>query len=156
MKNESFFKRGRICTLVLLSLLIGLTVSCNYLQKRELGQKRELWAAQKVADYRFKIKLLAFASDANKDVQIEVRGGKQVSMKCVECEVKSYEPFSKLDTIEKLFDLIEHEIDSGKNNIAVKYDETSGYPLLIDGKSKESDVTDNFWKYKISDFEIIK
>lgn len=156
MTKRLFFERGRFCTLIFLLPLICLVTSCAFLQKREIDQKREQWTAQKITDYRYKIRLMAFNPDAGKNVQIEVRGGKQISLKCVECELKSNDSFTKLDTIEKLFDLIQRDLESGKYDVAVKYDETSGYPISIDVKSKEIGVTDSSWQYKISDFEIIK
>lgn len=58
---------------VLLVFLLFLVMSSSYSQKRELAQKREQWSAQKIANYRYTISLMAFTQNAGKPVLIEVR-----------------------------------------------------------------------------------
>ncbi len=138
-----------------LAFSLTLTTSCSYLQTRELRQKREQWSSQKIANYHYTIKLSALNTDAGKPVLIEVRDGKQVSIKCVGCELKQPETFTKLDTIEKLFETIEKGIGNNENSLHIKYDESLGYPLYWRGEMKK-EATDNWWKYEISNFEAIR
>ena len=152
MMINSIFRQFNLW--ILLALPLILTTSCSYLQTRELRQKREQWASQKIANYQYTIKLVAFNADGGKPVLIEVRDGKQVSMKCVGCELKQPETFTKLDTIEKLFETIEKGIENNENSLEIKYDKSLGYPLYWRGEMKK-EATDNWWKYEISNFEVI-
>lgn len=149
---ESFIKKFIWLSFV---ILLFLTISCSYIQKRELVQKREQWSSQKINNYRYTINLMAFSPNAGKDVLIEVHDGKQVSLTCEKCQQNPSDMFEKVDTIEKIFELIEKQIEKGEDNLEIKYDDKLGYPLEFGGSSKK-DVTDSLWKYRISNFEVIK
>lgn len=76
-------------------------------------------------------------------------------MTCEQCQQNSADTFAKVETIEKIFDVIEKTIDKGEDNLEIKYDEKFGYPVEVHGRSKK-DVTDSAWTYEISNFEVIK
>ena len=136
-------------------MLLFWSTSCSFSPTRELVQRREQWSAQKIVNYRYEIVLSAFYPDRGKPVLIEVREGKQVSLKCVKCELQRPETFAKLDTIEKIFDAIETSFRDSKYSVSVNFDDKFGYPTYwrLSGDSSQSDNTST---YKISNFEVLK
>jgi hypothetical protein len=148
-------KFGKLC-IWMVSGMLFLTLSCAYQQKSEFAQRREQWASQKITDYRYTFKVFSFSPDAGKPLMIEVREGKQVSLKCIECQLQRTQVYTNLDTIEKIFDVIQKEIEGDRYSFDVKYDETFGHPIFYRAKNKDSGIMDDWWRFEISNFEVIK
>lgn len=100
----------------------------------DLEYHRRLWTRNGIQDYNFEaVKGGASTTDpwSGSVVVVKVRDGENRSMLMVEPTEGYYQRpagYEDLDTIDKLFDLLRQELESGKI-LEARYDETRGYPL---------------------------
>jgi|GEM_PF-1310427 len=150
-------------TLGLVTLLAGMGLSaCGSSSQTVTGEaeilrvQRRLWATRSVNSYRYRLQYLAFAPrDLTVPVVIEVRNGTPVSITPDDPEV-TVDPnfFSRVDTVEELFDEIERVIETDPATITVEYAPDFGYPQRLSVDQIEMAVDDEF-TYTITDFEFL-
>lgn len=152
--------------LVLVSLLTVasiLAASCSIddfeLIKRrdDLDRNRELWLSQKPADYRYRLQVSCFCPpNMTQPVIVEVRSGKTVSI----VNAQSGTPvqndfFNNLNTVDKLFDIIQGAITKKAAELTVTYDAQSGYPSHIYIDSIKQAIDDEI-TYDLTEFTPLK
>lgn len=100
--------------------------------KAQLQQNKQLWAKQKISNYRYKLRKSCFCFPKDSQVTIEARNGKFVSIAAANSgQSVNPESFTKYNSIAKLFDLIDDAIAKNAHRISVTYHPTLGYPTQI-------------------------
>ena len=142
-------------TLLAVSLVaVHMLTSCSGLeQARELKRNRDLWAAQKITNYRYTFQMICFCKeDVVKPVVVEVRGGAHASITRAGGQTEQVEGYY---TLENLFDVVQAAIDKKVDKLSVTYDKQYGYPTSIKIDPKLN-TTDDETSYIVSNFEVIK
>ena len=122
----------------------------------EFQRNRELWSRQGVESYNMIIEADQPLMYSPQPIQIEVRKSKVNSIKPPDNKKHIYlENYKHIDTIEKLFALIEEETIRKSDFFYVEYDAELGYPtrIVLDGTRK---INDDELSVKILTLEIIK
>lgn len=99
----------------------------------ELRKNQELWAKQKLRNYRYSFRAGCFCPpDMTQPVIIDVRSGKNSSIRPeTNRNIVNREFFQKYDSIDKLFEIIRSAIAKNAHRIDVQYHPTLGYPTQI-------------------------
>jgi hypothetical protein len=145
-------------TLLAVSLIaVHVLTSCSgQEQARELKHNRDLWAAQKIANYRYSFQQICFCQqEVTKPVVIEVRGGARSSITRPAGQPPQPEHFEGFDTVDKLFDVVQRAMDTKPDELSVTYDEQYGYPTRIK-IDQRLNTSDDETTYIVSNFEVIK
>lgn len=123
----------------------------------ELQQNQQLWAAQKITNYRYTLQINCFClPEVRQPVVIEVRNGKRISITPVQSGLPvnaSY--FRRYDTIPKLFNVIKTAIKDKADNISVTYNPALSYPTSISIDPEQLAADEEIW-LTINNFQIIK
>jgi hypothetical protein len=122
-----------------------------------LQEKERQWAAQNIADYKYTLRISCFCPpEVVGPVVIEVRNRAAASVTVVESgEPANAQYFSRYDTVEKLFAVIQAAMDDNADSISVTYDSALGYPTHISIDHAKMAIDDEI-SYTITNFEIIK
>jgi predicted secreted protein len=144
MKKRVFFLSA-----LLVSVFLFLP-SCDTVPD-ELEQNRLKWQEQGITDYSFTLKVQYFAPNIF-PVVVTVKDGKAVYY-------VSEQPnhgitgmmISELDTIEKIFKVIQEEYSKKPDTINVTYDETLGFPVQFFVDSERM-IMDEQWGFTITEF----
>ncbi len=152
---------GHLLTVTLLFVALA---ACSVLgdaqqgrMRDELKQSQQRWAAQHVANYRYSLQTRCFCPpEITQPVVIEVRNGVATSVigTTVGGRVNT-EHFSRYNTIEKLFAVIQDAIDKHAAVIAVNYDATFGYPTSINIDFDTRAIDDEI-SFTTDSFEVLK
>lgn len=113
----------------------------------ELRKNQELWAKQKLRNYRYSFRAGCFCPpDMTQPVIIDVRSGKNSSIRSeTNRNIVNREFFQKYDSIDKLFEIIRSAIAKDAHKIDVQYHPTLGYPTQINiDYNKEIADEENF------------
>jgi hypothetical protein len=110
-------------------------INTSQLQKddcRVLEQNRTLWRNKKIVDYNLVMSLDSHGADPPaKPVLVEVRDKKVISIKPVsKSDKRSFFYYENLETVEKMFDVIQDECQKG-SRITISYNQEFGYPESI-------------------------
>jgi hypothetical protein len=121
----------------------------------DIAKHREQWAAQNVTNYRYTITRSCMCVEtARGPVVVEVKGDQATVTNEVTGEPGG-EFFADVDSITKIYALLEQQAKDGADEIAVTYDETNGVPLTIK-VDVDFQMADEELYYTISDFETIQ
>ncbi|MFB2896685.1 DUF6174 domain-containing protein [Aerosakkonemataceae cyanobacterium BLCC-F50] len=99
----------------------------------ELRKNQELWAKQKLRNYRYTLRVSCFCpTDLTQPVNINVRSGRTASITPETSRNRvNREFFQKYDSIDKLFEIIRSAIAQNAYKVDVKYHPSLGYPTQI-------------------------
>ena len=124
--------------LTVASLLLTLLVTifhlsgCNIAKVADADfvKNRQLWKQNNIQSYSFTCERIVGGNFAFRPENIEVRDGKVVSRATIDGtpQYNNYDGYSDIETVEKLFDLIQKRFDLGQK-LEVSYDEKYGYPV---------------------------
>lgn len=98
-----------------------------------LRRSRDLWASRSVDDYRYTLQVSCFCTEQQtRPVVIEVRNGVRSSVTYAGTDVPA-DPalFTSYDSVEKIFALLEREINRPADRLTVVYDPAYGYPTDV-------------------------
>jgi len=101
-----------------------------------IAQNRALWASQGLDDYTFVLERSCFCI-FREPVEIVVADGRTESVSIAETgETETEflvlsEEFRSVDTIDKLFDLLQESVNAGFATVDVTFDPTYGHPIEI-------------------------
>ncbi len=123
----------------------------------ELERNRQLWNEKKIADYDFVASIREGGmSNIAEPVLIKVRGGKYISIDPIsKSEKRPFEAYNRYETVDKMFDTVQEELDKGLSYVKVKYDKELGYPQDIGIVSKTA-TADGSTGCEIKKFEAVK
>lgn len=140
--------------------LLVILASCTLVEQRDdmarLAEHRQRWRSHHITDYRYRLQILCFClPEIRQPVIIEVRNNVTVSITAAESGAAvDLEHFKSLDTIEKLFDLIEAAIAGKATRIDVMYDPTWGIPTRIRIDHLKNAVDDEV-EYIVTEFTVL-
>lgn len=99
----------------------------------QLQRNKQLWAKQNISNYRFTLCQSYFcSSETTQPVNIEVRNGQVTSIvPAINGVPLNREDFTNIDSIAKLFDVVEDAIAREAEDLSVTYHPTLGYPTKI-------------------------
>ncbi|HEY9301202.1 MAG TPA: DUF6174 domain-containing protein [Phormidium sp.] len=99
----------------------------------ELQKNQELWAKQKLRNYRYTLSVSCFCPpDITQPVIIDVRSGRTSSIRRETSKnIVNREFFQKYDSIDELFEIIRSAVAKNAHRVEVKYHPTLGYPTQI-------------------------
>jgi hypothetical protein len=129
-----------IIRLTLLSLVVALFLSalpgCALVKsgpQRDLDVARAKWEQANIKNYEYRLRVLCFCPpNVTFPVIIKVQNGVNLSVEYAqEPKEVTNNYFKPVDTIDKLFDVIQKAIDDEADSLVVEYDSTYGYPLKI-------------------------
>lgn len=146
---------------LLVSVLVLIT-SCTvsdpvYTQRMsQLQQARQQWAAHQITNYRFNIQKLCLCNNrADKPISIEVRNGQAVSgFRAATDEQIDLALIEQYATVEKLFGVIDWNINQYADEMEIGYDPARGYPTGISVDLEEGPADDETI-YMVTAFEIL-
>ena len=100
---------------------------------QQLQRNKQLWARQKISNYRFTLRRSCFClPKATEPVTITLRRGKVTSVVAASNgQATNPEYFEEYNSIPKLFDIIQDAIAKKAHRISVTYHPTLGYPTQI-------------------------
>lgn len=119
-------------TILLACTTIALTVAgCQTLT--DLQANRQLWDSQGINSYSFELQVSCFCiSDITRAVRIVVMDGEAVSITYIDTGMDANDFFfNGVNTIEKLFGIIQDGLEINANSIMAIYDPDFGYPIEI-------------------------
>jgi hypothetical protein len=140
--------------LTLVVLLAGCSLSPA---ARALEQNKALWEEQQASHYQFQLGIGCFCPYYSQmPLTIEVRDGEAISVSAADgSDVAPYlEQYSRADTIEELFGIIESAQSGAADEVKVEYDPEFGYPVSIDIDYIKRAVDDEVG-YHVSSFELL-
>ena len=121
----------------------------------DIAKHRQEWLDKNVANYRFTIERSCFCIEpARGPVTVEVRGD-AVTVTNVATGEPDTEYFNDVNTITKVYDLLEKQANDGADEIAVTYDDANAVPLTIK-VDIDFQAADEELYYTISNFEVIQ
>lgn len=126
--------------------------------RTELQRNRAKWTSQKIANYRYTFEIFSFltATDGPYPVIVEVRNGVRTSVtEANSGKLLGAEAFSSFDTVEKLFQFIQNELDRNGATVSVTYDSRLGYPANIN-LDPNKDRPDDDSSLRVSNFQLIQ
>jgi hypothetical protein len=123
----------------------------------ELRQNRERWVDHNIANYRYTLQTHCLCPpEYGQLVVIEVRDNRMVSItSALDSSSVDNQGFDHIDTIEKLFNIIQDAIDNDAYNIEVSYDPDFGYPRQVSIDYEEK-IADEEMRYEVINFEVIE
>ena len=122
-------------TLILTALAVtALLIAGCAAATNSLDDNRQKWQQQDIDDYDFTIQVLCFClDDVTRPVRIEVRGGIVQSMVYADDSTAvTNDYFDDINTIEKLFQVIDDAIEDDADELIIDYDLGFGFPKKID------------------------
>ncbi|CAN5488863.1 hypothetical protein BH10ACI1_BH10ACI1_06930 [soil metagenome] len=120
----------------------------------KMERNRQLWRKNNIVNYNFVVDFRTMVGCTCLPAVIKVREGKMISMGNVPDDyTDKYRDPKRIETVEKLFDLIKQELDA-EHIVDADYNNKLGYPERI--VITNSFQVDNQVFYEISKFEIIK
>lgn len=136
-----------------LGILLVLTACTS---NTELEQQQALWNSQRPAHYRYVVQILCFCSpEITQPVRIEVKNGQTVSVvDATTGQPNTNTRFAPLNTLDKMFGVIQEAIARPVDKLEAKYDGTYGFPTLIRLDPILNAVDDEI-QYSIRDFEVL-
>lgn len=120
----------------------------------EINKHRNLWKSQNIFNYDYFCEVFTGGTTVYNPVMIQVRGSQTFSVE--ESVISGFHyhfNFKELDSIEKMFDYIEKELERG-SHLNLKFNKKYGY--LEDWTVKFGMNIHDYYVFKISKFEIIK
>lgn len=118
----------------------------------DIAKYLQLWQSQNITSYRFTIERSCFClEDARGPVVVEVNGDTVTITNAATGEAGG-EFFNDVDSIDKLYALLEQQLNDGADQIDVRFDETTGVPqsIFVD---VDFQAADEELRYTISNFE---
>ena len=135
MKNikNHVFPLFAVIAIMALTLMPGCSLVQSGVQ-RDLNAARDKWERSGIDDYEYHLRVLCFCPPNNTfPVIIKVQNGVNLSVEYAqEPKEVTNDFFKPLDTIDKLFGIIQNAIDTGADSLIVEYDATYGYPKSIE------------------------
>ncbi len=121
----------------------------------DIAKHRQEWLDKNVANYRYTIERSCFCIEqARGPVTVEVRGD-NVTVTSVATGDPDTEYFNDVNTITKVYDLLEKQANDGADEIVVTYDDANAVPLSIK-VDIDFQAADEELYYTISNFEVIQ
>lgn len=130
-------KASTILIVLLLGALAGSLLSgCNLVidpLQRDLNNARSKWSATGINDYEYHLHVGCFCPpNIVSPVIVKVANGVNISVEyAMEPKEVTNDFFKPLDTIDKLFGIIQKAIDDEVASLDVEYHTTFGYPVSI-------------------------
>jgi hypothetical protein len=123
-------------------------------EQERLDDARALWAAQSVSSYAFTQRRLCFCIEGGVAVRVEVENGVVASRTRVDDgEPVSPDAAQYYLSVPDLFDFIEETLEREPADLKIVYDQTLGYPTLVEIDYVEMAIDDEL-TYEISAFTI--
>ena len=121
----------------------------------DIAKRREQWAAQNVTNYRYTIERSCMCVEESRGpVVVEVKGD-QATVTNAATNEPGGEFFADVDSITKIYAMLEQQANDGADEIVVTYDETNAVPLTIK-VDVDFQMADEELYYTISNFETIQ
>jgi hypothetical protein len=129
-------KRLGIVLFLAAALGLALVPGCGLFQsesQRDLNAARAKREKSGIDDYEYHLRILCFCPpNVTFPVIIKVENGINLSVEYAqEPKEVTNDYFKPVDTIDKLFDVIQKAIDNEADSLVVEYDSTYGYPKSI-------------------------
>lgn len=124
---------------------------------QQLQRSKQLWAKQKISNYRFTLRRSCFClPKATEPVTIAVRRGKVTSLVAASNgQPANPEYFEQYNSIPKLFDIIQDAIAKKAHRISVTYHPTLGYPTQI-SIDYDKQIADEELSLTVNQLNVIK
>lgn len=141
-----------------LALITGCAASDPVYTQRmsQLQQTQQQWAAHQITNYRFTVEKLCFCYNRTvKPITIEVRDGQAVSgFRAAIREQIDLALIEQYATFEKLFGVIDTNINQYADEMEIRYDPDRGYPTSIRIDLEKGSADDESY-YMVTAFEIL-
>lgn len=158
MRNYRQSGHSGYLLLSVLVLIAGCAASDPVYTQRmsQLQQRQQQWAGQQITNYRFTIQKLCLCYNrADKPITIEVRDGQAVSgFRAATNEQIDMALIEQYATIEKLFEIVDANINQYVDQMEIRYDPERGYPTAISIDLEEGPADDESF-YTVTAFEIL-
>ncbi len=130
--NNRFILIFGLAAILALSVVPGCALVKDPLQQ-DLDRARAKWEKANIDTYEYHLRVLCFCPpNVTFPVIIKVQNGVNLSVEYAQEPKEVTNNFFKpVDTIDKLFDVIQKAIDDEADTLVVEYDATYGYPLKI-------------------------
>lgn len=142
--------------ILLFALAPGLT-ACKWAQKRELSRNREMWQAQNITNYRYKVSIISYwGANSLMPLTMEYRSGQLVSVVDKDGNVQEL-GWDSLSGIEAIFQEVDTSLARKRRDVeAITYDPTYGFPTSIEIYYHETGVGGEYTRrYTIDHFEVL-
>lgn len=138
-------------------MLVIATASCGAVNNAEIERNRRLWHGSGVVNYRMTVDVqkTGHATPMGKFI-IEVRDREAVSIKLASDPTRdaTTERFSRYDTIDDIFDIIETASVQRPDKMDIEFDPKLGYPKRLHLDPNASAMDDELF-FQVLQFEII-
>lgn len=130
------------------------TVNPDVQTAEEIAQHFQVWLDNNITHYRYTIERNCFCvEEARGPVTVEVQGD-EVTITDVTTGTQGNEFFEDVNTITKIYDLLQTAADEGADEITATYDDVTGVPLTVK-IDKSFQMADEEMYYTISNFELL-
>ena len=121
----------------------------------DITEHFQVWLDQNITNYRYTIERSCFCvEEARGPVTIEVNGD-QVTITDVATGAEGNEFFDDVNTITKIYELLQTAAEEGADEITATYDDVTGVPLTLK-IDKSFQMADEEMFYTISNFEVLQ
>ncbi len=121
----------------------------------DLEQNHRKWNIKNINSYNFVARIVREGINSQaEEVLIEVRNGQAISIKPVsKSDQRDIKPYSRFETVEKMFDVIQVESEKGAS-VIVSYNKELGYPEKI-GLNYAKSGSNAWFGFYLDKFEVI-
>ena len=128
--NKRKLNRTLTFASLLLTLLTIFQMSGCKIANADFEKNRQLWKQSNIQSYSFTCERIVGGNFRFRPENIKIQDGKVVSRTTIDGkpQYNNYDGYSDIETVEKIFDLIQKRYDLGQK-IEVTYHQKYGYPL---------------------------
>jgi hypothetical protein len=122
----------------------------------ELQRNKGVWAQTKMANYSYTLKMQCYCDlDFTQPLRVTVRNGQPSAIHSVRTgEPLKMEQFEKYNSIDRIFRLIEREMQEEHTGVRVTYDRTTGHPTeFVTGPLDPGGITDTGFSLTVEDIQ---
>jgi len=157
------------CFLIIILIIFTILLSCsnkktessfnlatNQFDIVEFKRNRELWTSKNIQNYKMLVGARGWMRYFPNQALIEVQNHRAISIKSLsETNEENTVSYQNLDTIEKIFEIIERASERKAERLNVEYDKTLGYPLQVT-IDERFDTGDDEISVTIKSLEVVK